>query len=476
MRPVLLVHKNNKPSVTALRTLLTVMASNSFKRLSLASEETAMANALPRTKANFDFSGSTWVSDISTPNPGSATMGGVGAANNTVEQWAFSGAAISELDGKVVFFGSGHTDGGDGSIYGPFDPQLAAANINLGGSGIPWPLAQPSCRYIDAWNGSAMTPRPNVATSPQGAQQVAPTTPTGFHQAYWTMPNNNGIAMPVCSHSYHSLKYLPGTRKVLLSGSFGFDGNATSRMNSGWVFSDDTGAVSGPLIASSLPAGADQVAGYLQSDGGNPMALAVNDLDGLPYVSGNPGGNGWRIYSWTNPTVNSTLTLNQIVSSVSIASNLLADAVIVPDPANPSQRIWFQHQSQSAQNDAHFYAITGLNGGTPTINSVAYGSGVVTTHGAQFCHYAYDTKRKVIWMTDGDHLFQITPSAAGLASWAIAQVTGFTGDVPPAPATINPTTPGSVIPSLQYLASEDCLIHVMVAGVRVYKPAGWSPP
>lgn len=440
------------------------MAANSWKRLSLAGEETSMANALPRTKANFDFSGTTWANDAAVAaNP----LAGVGAANSTPNEWAFSAAAISELDGKCTFLGGGHTNSGDGSIY-TFDTQAAAANINGSGSGIAWALIQPSAQYLDAFTNT----RPSAGASPVGHVQTAPSTSTGANQNYWTMPNKSGAAMPVCTHTYHLSKYLPGTRKVIFSGRGGFDTNAATQTNACMLFDDSTGSMTGPLTATSLDINGVTSYGYAQvaNGGGDPGAVAVNDVDGLPYTFGNDFGA--VLFKWTSPT-NSSLAL-VYTGAQDGAHNMpgFNDAIIIPDPNNSAQRIMFQHLSPDTgtQTDANFCVVTGLNsGGTPVFHEQTYSGSTPTTAGSLLLHYAYDASRGIIWMTDGANLYKITPNTS-LTGWTIsAAIASSTGDTPPASTS-------DKLASLQYVPSEDCLIHVYQAGVRVYKPTGWSPP
>lgn len=460
--------------MTALRTLLTGMAPNSFKRLSLTSEETGLANALPRTRANFDYDfgvngagpNNAWANDAAvTNNP----MAGVGDALHTTALLAFCGAAISDVKGRAFMVGGGHTDGGDGSIY-TFDPEAGAANINASGSGTAWDLGVPSCRYIDAFT---FPTQPSSGTSPEGALQAPPTTPTGINQSYWSMPNKNGVAMPLSVKTYHYLKTIPGTNKLLISGAGGFDANASPRHNACYVYDFDASAMIGPLVsASGFPSGGGELDGYVQNLTSAGCGVAMNPIDGLPYVA--IGANfASRLYNWTSPTT-SALVLNDTTAADGAHTvRNLSDAIVIPDPANPTQGIWFQHRAPlENDDDAHFYVVSGLNGGTPTFSIQTYASGSITTNGVVYNHYAYDPARKVIWMTDGNHLFKITPSAAGLANWTIAQITGFTGDTPADPSG----SASAEIPVLQYVAVEDMLVHVQYARVLIYKPLDWSPP
>jgi len=85
---------------TQLITLLTGMTANQSMRLTDPGEATALANALPRTKANFDegvaLGNATWASDAAVNQAKGA--GGVGLIL-TSSMREFSGSAISELDG-----------------------------------------------------------------------------------------------------------------------------------------------------------------------------------------------------------------------------------------------------------------------------------------------------------------------------------------------------------------------------------------
>lgn len=183
--------------------------------------------------------------------------------------------------------------------------------------------------------------------------------------------------------------------------------------------------------------------------------------------------------NWTSPTTSPVQNdVTGIYQQVNDVFGVQTDAIVIPDPANASDYIIFSHGRTSAGgfNDANFVVGTGLKAvATAGLHFQSYFSGTVTTNGANFLHYAYDSNRRVIWATDGNNLFKITPSTL-LTSWTIAQVTAFTGDVPPAPSTLESVQPSKVVPCLQYVAAQDCLIHIQYADVRIYKPSGWSPP
>lgn len=437
--------------MTAFRTLLTGMATNAFKKINAVSEETTLSNAQPLTKAEFDFNGSTWANDASVS---------VGSASPNPE-FTWGTAAINEVDGYVVMTAGGHTDSGRGTIMG-FNPEVACASINASGSGGVWDQRQPGCRFILGSNS-----RPSSATSPTGNNQIAPDPSTGF----WTMPNKNGIAMPVVVHPWHANKYIPGTRTVLLSGGSGFPDNQSST-NAGFVFNDADGTMAGPFIAGSVPAHTSQKFGYIGSTP-NVSTLAMSILHQIPFTINNTDNFAWILTKWTNPTNASIALVSTGVFSASLAPWDNADAIIIPDPANNGQEMYFQHGApQISGDDTQFLVISDIHGiGTgPTFNFQSYNGASPTTGGPVPNHYAWDTNRKVIWMTDGPKIYKITPSTS-LTSWTIAGVIGFTGDTPPDPAGA-----GALLPSLQYVQNQDCLLHVYLGQVRVYKPTGWSAP
>lgn len=438
--------------------MLTGMAANSFKRVSLTSEETAFANLLARTRANFD-GGTSFANDA-------AVLAAIKGTSTDALQ-SFSAPGISELDGYCFGYGGGHTDSGDGSFYG-FDLEAAAANINGGGSGTAWDLLVPSGRYLDSFTNS----------EPAGSSQTAVTVATGTGQSYWITTNKNGRQMPSCGHTYHTIKFMPGTKTVLLSNFGGFDPNANGTIGAPWCYDITSDTLTGPITPSLIDSGDGLVTtfGYAQPDNTNGLSAGV-----APGSDGNVYGPfgatfGWGVYVWKNATSASIAVLdiapNQttpIFQGSKDPGNFI-DSIVIPDPANASDLVLVQHGPGSSFADTNIMIATGLkNVATPALNFQTYASGSVTTNGREYLSYAYDTVRGVIWMTDGDNLFQITPNAS-LSGWTIAQITGFSGDTPPTP----PDT--AHLPALQYLPGDDCLVHSYVGRVAVYKPPGWSPP
>lgn len=454
--------------MTALRTLLTGMASNSFKLISLASESTSLANALARTKANFDGNGSTFANDAAVSN---GPMAGVGAATNATDvMFAFSGAGIHD-SGKAALQGGGHTDSGDGSVY-TFDPEAAAANINGGGSGTAWAMSLKSCRYIDAFTNG----RPSAVTSPAGNQEDAPTTPGAQNEAYWLAKSADGVNMPGAGHTYHFNRFIPGTDWMLISQWGSMDPNQGGSPNAGYAYNIVTNTMVGPLITTAgMPAnGGVTDYGYAQDNGGSATTMGVGS-DGCAYsVAAENFAD--RLYQWTSPTTGALALVDTgAFSNTKQVNRQQAAALVFADPANPGQLIYFQHSYNPGDggSDANFMVVTGLNGGTPTMTFHNYASGTVTTDGLGLIDYDYDTVRKKIVFTDGQHLFTVTPDPGGnLDGWVIAQITGFTGDTPP-DASISGNSP---FPSIRYITADDYYAHVYSGAYRIYKPAGWSPP
>jgi hypothetical protein len=443
---------------TALRTLLNGMSENSYKLISDSAN--IGQNRTARTKANFDFNGSTWTNDAAV---GGNPMGGVGAigANN----WNWSAPAISPDDGKLTFpAGGGHTDSGDGSIL-TFDTEAAAASINGGGAGGVWALAQPSTRYIDAFTNS----RPSSAISPTGAQQDGPTTLTGTNQGYWAMPNINGVAMPLSSHLYHTAKYIPGTRKVIISSGSGFAQSAGHNTNACFVFDDSDNSVTGPLVATMFGTQTNTY-GYALETGSGSGAVAVNPRDGTVYATYFWPGIQYSLARWTDPTTSSIAVDDIGAGDIGAIPGSTNDAIIFPDPSDPAKDLFFIHNPNNI-GDTHFDVWTDI-GGSPVGNRCIYsGSAPATSGGSAIYHYAWDSTRGVIWMSDGANLYKITPTgSSNLTTWTIsAAITGSTGDTPPASAG------GAQVPAIAYVANDDCIIHGFMGDVRVYKPTGWSP-
>lgn len=454
--------------MSALLTLIAAQTPNSFKLLSLATESTALANALTRSKANFDGNGATFANDAAVS---SGPMAGVGAATNATDvMFAFSGAGIHD-SGKAALQGGGHTDSGDGSVY-TFDPEAAAANINGAGSGIAWVMSLKSCRYIDAFTNL----RPSAVNSPAGNQQDAPTTPAGANAGYWLWPSADGVNMPGAGHTYHFNRFIPGSDWMLISQWGSMDPNQGGSPNAGYAYNIITNAMVGPLITTAgMPAnGGVTDYGYAQDNGGSATTMGVGS-DGCAYSVASENFAD-RLYQWTSPTTGALALIDTgAFSNTKQVNRQQAAALVFADPANPGQLIYFQHSYNPGDggSDANFMVVTGLNGGTPTMTFHNYASGTVTTDGLGLIDYDFDPKRKKIWMTDGQHIFQVTPDPGGnLDAWTIAQVTGFSGDTPP-DATVSGNSP---FPSIRYLSAIDGVAHVYSGAYRLFKPLDWAAP
>lgn len=443
---------------SALTTLISGMVDGQAKRLSLVSEDTAYANAQPTTLTEFDYNaslaptGSTWATDADVT---------VGAGSpNPEDTWG--SAAISDVDGYTVAMAGGHGDSGRNALMA-LDVQAAATNINGGGSGIAWARNLRGARFI-----AGALSRPSSGTSPTGAQQIAADPAQG--PAYWTMPSLDGIAMPCVVHPWHSNKFAPGTGKLFLSGGSGFADNQSSS-NAGFYWDRSANTMHGPLVAvGGAPSNCTVAFGYVGGTEG-PSSLAISILNGRIYTINNIGNFAWKLTYWTNPD-NSSITLNDTgVFDPSLAPFDNADAIIIPDPADPTKEIYFQHGGpQGTGTDATFLAISDING-SPVFNWQSYSGSSPTTAGPIWNHYAWDSKRGVIWIFDGAQIYFVTPSPLGLTHWTISAALTLTGD-----AFTSTAGSGAILPSIQYVAADDALIVSTLANTLVVRPPNWSVP
>lgn len=464
-------------SVTPLSTLMAGKADNSYTLLTVSGEITSMANGLPRTLDDFDPGGHTapvtWTSDSAVNQ---TVMAGVSTIN-TPSMWAFGACGIA-YDGYSLYMGGGHDGSGDGTFY-ELDAQLAAANINGGGSGIPWGVKVPSGRYLDAFT--------NVQPAWSSQPTITP-TPTALNQSYYITTNKNGRNMPAVGHAYHGTKAMPGTRIFLFS-SFGvFDASGQPSLGAPWNYDATNDILIGPLTVTDNTTGfgPDVVYGYAQANNaeGGPTPVCISPSDSTVYsIAGNSSpAFGNFVVKYTDPLTSSiaqTVAPNPTtpVFDQNSYSFVRTDGVIIPDPADPLDEVMFIHGvSTTGYDDTKFLLATGLKGhATPAFVVGTYATGSVTTNGKEFISPCYDTKRGIIVFTDGDHLYTVTPNAS-ISGWTIAAVTGSTGDTPPAPSTLQPANATSVVPAVAYLPNDDVYLHVQFAEVRAYRPPGWSPP
>jgi hypothetical protein len=462
---------------TQLITLLTGMTANSFVRLTDHGEASSLANALPRTRANFDagvtLGNATWASDAAVNQAPSA--GGVGLTT-TPAMRAFSGCAISERDGLCAVQGGGHTDNGDGSIYA-FNPEDGAASRNGGGSGGFWQLKKKSGMYRDA----------NKFAAPVGSSQTAVTTPTGNNQSYWIDKNADGVMMPATSHSYHAQKFMPGTHTMLLGGNFGFDSLGGGTIGAPWAYNVDTDTLTGPLSPTFLDTsdGIIDSVGYGQfassASSGSPCSVVPWGPDGTVYAACG-GSFGWFVVLWTDP-LNKGAGITVDVAPNSTGSppfeNSIdifgpqVDGIVIADPATAGDLVYFQHGRNGAGGyaDSDFLLVRGLKGlAVPDISSHAYVSGTITTQGSSTAlAHCYDSKRGQIVFFDGTQLCAVAPTAS-ITGWIVAALSASaTGDTPSLPS-------GTNVPSLNYVPSADAYVLENQGVVWVYKPAGWSLP
>ena len=449
--------------MTALLTLITGMALGSWKKLSASTDGNFDAAMLPHTRANFD-GGTTWASDAAVASP---TMAGINAATGD-NVWSFSKAAIRSSDGQLYVWGGGHTNGGDASIFG-FSAENAAASLNSAGPGGSWSLAVPGARYLDQF----------TTAKPAWSFQGAGTAPTGANQSYWATDNKDAVHMPIASHTYGLSCFIPGSNKFALSGSFGFDANANTRMGGAWVFDDQNTGVNDGMIGpihylgggASSPFAIDSLNGYAQGTTTGPAVVAWNDLDGLPYTFGANQANGLgRLWKITNPLNPATVAINDIglESTDNGQDGTAVDAVILPDPVNGNtKRAFFVHANDTGNGT--FVLWTDI-GGTPGYNRQTYSTVFPTVAAASSRGWCYDSSRNIIIFSVGDqHIYKATPSAT-LTAWTIAELTSNpTGDLP-----VNPS--GGLLPRLQYIPSADCYILAQRGSVWAYKPADWVNP
>lgn len=451
--------------MTALRTLLTGMAADSWKKLSASTDGNFDAAMLAHTRANFD-AGTTWASDAAVA---SASMAGINNATGD-NVWAFSKAAIRSTDGQLYIWGGGHTDSGDGSIFG-FSVDSAATSLNSSGPGGSWTLAVPGARFLDQFTQS----------KPAWSFQGAGTAPTGTNQAYWAADNKDGVHMPISSHTYGLSCFDPVSGKFALSGWFGYAGVGDTNMGAAWAFDDQNTGVNDGMIGPihfvgggvSSPFAHDPLAGYAQLTTTGPACIAWNDLDGLPYTFGANVNNGLgRLWKITNPFNPSTVAINDIgnENTDNGQDGFTNDAVIIPDPVNGStKRAFFMHINDTTNGT--FVLWTDI-GGTPAYSRNTYSTTFPTVASASSRGWTYDTSRSLILFSPGNqHIYKVTPSAT-LSAWTITEFTvSPTGDLP----TINAGS-GLSLSRLQYIPSQDCFILAQRGSVWVYKPTGWSPP
>lgn len=448
--------------MSSLLTLAKAMTPGRFQRLSNPSEST-LANA-PFTLAEFDFNpGTTW------PNIGSVP----GSSQGSGATFSWSSAVCDRRDGYVMQNGGGHTDSLRGELYG-FNTDLAAAAFLSGGSPVRlWDLLVRGPRYLAFSAG-----RPSSAVSPTGAIQIAPASTD-----WYSYKNLDGIAVPVTVHPWFCKTMVPSTGKVILAGASGWGNPDVANSNSGFFYDRDTGLMGGPLIfAGGAPAHLSTSYGHAGNNAGQVSPIYFSDLDGCAYSIGNTDNFAWILQKITSP-LTSSIALTATVFDPSLSPNTAAAWQGLPDPANPGVRMIFQHAApSSSQLDTEFLVIYDPEGRTtgPTFNWMNYASinGVGTilpaTGGPTFCCYAYDSKRKIIWMWDGTGLYKITPDAGGnLANWSL-QKTAFTGTAGVSAPSV--PTGGGTLPSIEYVPGADVLIMTMLDEVWTFKPSDWSDP
>lgn len=451
--------------MTQLRTLLTGMPADSWKQLSSGTDGGFGTVALAATRANFD-GGTTWANDAAVATNAMAGIGVPSAGTN----WPFCKAAIRPSDGQIYFWGGGHAQTGDSSIYG-FDLQAAAENINGGGGGGSWVLKVPSAQYLDQFTQS----------KPAWSFQGAGTAPTGTNQAYWATTNKNGVQMPIASHTYGLSDFVPGSNIFTMSGGFGFSQDASTNMGGAWYFDDlntgTNGGMTGPLHYTgggvSSPFAADSVNGYAQTTITGPACVAWNDLDRLPYTFGRNLNNSLgRLWKITNPLNPATIAINDIAneSTDNGQDGTTNDAVIIPDPVNgSSKRAFFMHINDTTNGT--FVLWTDI-GGTPAYNRQTYSTTFPTVAACSSRGWCYDSSRNNLVFAPGNqHLYKVTPSAT-LTTWTISEFTvSPTGNVPAIPSGS-----GQSLSRLQYIPAHDCFVLVEFQQVFIYKPTGWNPP
>jgi hypothetical protein len=468
-----------------LATLLAGMRSGQWIQLNNVGDNTVIAPVLPRTRANFD-NGSLWPNDTPVPT---AIGGGT----------PYSSAAI-RTDGKIVFFGGGHSASEDSSVY-TFDIQAAADSINHGGTGAGWGLATPSAGYLPG-NSVPSGSNPNVmignpkytgmtATFNSGSPNVQTSIayagagvgfwpkadgfiPVGAKVLSWTgtamvldqnasasgagvatlliddfLPAQNhlGNMMPSSPHSEMLCCPIPGTTKWFLGGYAPGFGALYQQTHAVCIFDDSTDRVT---MYPCTPARATAGFGVLVSDGSNsrPGTMTI-DVDGNVYTWAN-----FQLLRWTN--LQSTTPVNSVVVGSGRTTGPPTNSPLA-FLRNGKRSLFFTTGNGGAGNGVPCIFDDIAIGGSPSFGVPTFTGSLPSPWGQSPC---WDSKRGAIAVDGfgGPHIYGIMPTS-GLTGWSVAEIGSPSGVTPAASSTSGEAR-------LQYLPTWDC--YVMAVGGAVY--------
>ena len=486
-------------SANAMAQYICGMAVNQWKLWTTGSDGGFGSALLPRTRANFDGNGTgangTFATDAAVAaNP----MTGVGGAAGI---WAYSSPAINTYNGDVLMRGGGHTNGGDGSIYG----------LNLfAGPGASWALKVSSERYIPAsepkpaWSHSRAPLKSGsaIASGTSGASTITTTAivavlangnyiyagvgggiPTGtkvisgagtinlvlskpliadltdatvtWSDGYWAVENKNGVKLPTAVHAYYGNVFGANSDVLYLSSPNGFYSVAGSNtMGDTYAYQPSLGTndgIIGPFyISASLtvsPFNSDSSYSYAQPNAfGLAGPICSNDLDGKIYTYGknNTMGNTylWRVENAL--TAPSYSVVAQASTNSYDVSTDVTNCVIFPDPIKGSNKRAFF--AKAVNGGTNRYVLFDDITGTSTFHGMTWPNGFPTTLSYKRS-FAWNKDLNVMAMTDGVDIWEFSFDLSGVAS-AFTQINaGATGDIPTS------STDDYHYPRLEYFAA-----------------------
>jgi hypothetical protein len=435
-----------------------------------ASGSKTIGAGLPRTRANFDGNGTgaggTWNSDAEVVAGAGSGTPGIGT---TGANWPYTTAAINPFNGDVIHRASGHTNSGDGSIYG--------LNI-FSGPGVSWQMKVASAKYIPmseakpAWSNQTVSglTYSRTATGLAGQNQITIDSATSivgttvmrvfaagggipagtrmtaisgtlvtlsnnltadlsasavvFSRSHWGVENRNGVQMPISAHNYWYNTFAPNSDILYLSSGGGWDPNAGTNMGSGWAYKPSNGGVNDNMLGpfyrpANFPSSPSTAYGYVNSPGG----IAANDLDGCLYIYTVDPGNVGRFYRISTPDTNPVATL--VGAGGGVNGNTGTNAVIFPDPVNgPTKRAYFSLRPDLLSN---FRLWTDI-GNTPFYAAGTFDFALPTL--ASYASFCWNADNNVMALTDGIDIWEFAIDATRHAGAFTKITTGATGDLP----------------------------------------------
>ena len=399
--------------------------------------------ALARTCANFDGAATVGGTPCTGrgPSPWSSdsavNQGGMSGIGLTRSYWEYTSGDIRESDGLTCVWGSGHTNGGDSSIY-CFSIRDAAAAMNAGEKEGKWTLRVPSARFVSA-----------AAGKPEWSNQGFGTEPGRPY--YWATTNRDGVKMPIGCHSYKLTQFIPGDNKLSLNGLFCFSDNASMSMGSAYFYDDTLNSNDGMVGPVTIPFGTHNSGtafGLVQLFNSFGVNLGFSSIDHNAYSIGFDKGAGhYVLYRISGYMSQSSIAISE-VGSCERTGNFNQDALVIPDPVN------------GAGHEAYFQDL-GVNAGFLIFLDITNSPAI----GCQYSRYAsypsyklpessgytWDSKRKVIAFCTGDkHIYNIIPNS-DLDKWRGSEPnTDYSGDFP----AFSPDGPANFV-RLKYLPHED---------------------